>query len=202
MSREIIEDRIMQLIFLSEVNLICCKVIYKFINEQIKSRSRIKFFSEDWVTYLILSAVNHFSESISITHSLLHKSKNNKELSFDLYEKKFIKKNCFEDKSKTQDFLSEIKNIRKEFKNVKFSDIRDKIVDHKDFKNIGDPLVFVLNIKNYKIIEKLQEIIKNLKEVASKFFEAQISYNLSIDYKGGLKKILESFADFMSINNL
>lgn len=200
-SREIIEDRILQLIFLAEVNLICCKVIYKFIDEQIKGRSRTRFFNEDWVQYLMLSAVNHFSESVSITHSLLHNPRNNKELSFDLYEKKVINKNYFKDKFKTQDFLSEIKNIRKEFKNEKFSDIRDKIVDHKDFENIGDPLVFVLNIINYEIIDKLQELIKNLKEFTSKYFKAQISYNLSIDYKEGLKKILDSFVGFIDIKS-
>ena len=194
MSRERIEDTIMQLIFLAEANLECCKVIYKFLDKQKENQSKIRFFNENWVEYLMLSAVNHFSESISIMHSLLHKPKRkNKEASFNLYEKKVINKNCFEDKSKTQEFLSEIKNIRNEFKNKKFSDIRDKIVDHKDFKNIGDPLVFVLNIINYEIIEKLQKLIKNLKEVALEFFEAKISYNHSIDYEGGLKKLLDSF---------
>lgn len=193
-SREIIEDRISQLIFLAEANLECCKIIYKFLDKQRENQSKIRFFNKNYVRYLMLSAVNHFSESISIMHSLLHKPKRkNKELSFNLYEKKVINKNCFEDKSKTQEFLSEIKNIRKEFKNEKFSDIRDTIVDHKDFENIGDPIVFALNIINYEIIEKLQELIKNLKEVALKFFEAKISYNHSIDYEGGLKKLLDSF---------
>lgn len=192
-SREIIEDGIMQLICLAEVNLECCKVIYKSFKEKEK-RSTTRFFNKNEVRYLMLSALNHFYESISIVHSLLHQTKKKKkELSFELYEEEIIYKNCFKEELKIQEFLSSIEDIRKEYKKEKFPKIRDKIVAHKEQKYIGNPLMPALNFVSDEYIKKLQELVKNLKESAFKFFKAQISYNLSIDYKEGLKNLLDSF---------
>ncbi len=85
-----IEDRLQQLIFLSEINIECCKTIYSFINRKNKIDYMINLNREE-TKYLTLAANNHFFESLLKVHTLLHKrKKDNKELSLQLYKKRFF----------------------------------------------------------------------------------------------------------------
>lgn len=120
-----LKDKILQLIYLAEVNLECCNVINSFFKRQKENSSRIHyniFLNQNETKYWVLSANNHFCDSISIIHSLLHRTNNNKELSFQLYEKKVLYERDFKDKSKTREFLSWTKNLWKELNQAKDGD--------------------------------------------------------------------------------
>jgi len=194
-----LEDKILQLIYLAEINFECCNAINSFFKRQKESSSRIHyniFLNQDETKYWALSAYNHFCDSISIIHSLLHRTNNkNKELSFQLYEKKAFCVNNFKDKTKTREFLSWTKNLWEEFKEEKFHIIRDKICSHKELKNIGDPSLLALLPIDQKWITSLQEIIIKLKEGAYKFFTEQISNNYLMDIKWGLENILDKIVE-------
>ena len=198
-SSEEIKDKILQLIFLAEVNLECCNVIHNLFKRQKEKTSIIDyniFLNQSEENYLVLSANNHFFNSVGIIHSLLHQTRRKKkELSFQLYEEKVLCEYCCKDETNVKEFLSWIEDLREEFKKEKFPGIRDKICAHKELKNIGDPsLLAVLPIDN-KWVKTLQEIIKELKEGVSKFFKDQISNNYLMDRKWGLENILDKVVE-------
>lgn len=191
-----IEDRILQLIYLAEVNLECCKSVYNFFRREEKTLSEIEyvtFINQDEPNYLVLSGNNHLFESISIIHSLLHQvNTKSRELSFQLYEERVLSKNCFDDKNK--EFLFQIENLRKEFEKEKFSELRNKVISHKELKKIGDPISILLLI-DYKLIEKLDQLIQKLKTETLEFFTNPTSNNYLMNNKRGLENILTKIGE-------
>ncbi|MFH1957451.1 MAG: hypothetical protein ABIJ15_03155 [bacterium] len=187
-----IEDRILQLIYLAEVNLECCRTIHNFIESKKRHTSAIdyiEFKNHDKTRYLTLSANNHFFESVSIIHTLLHQvNTKNSELSFQLYRETLIYQNCFD--NNTQEFLYQIENLWKEFEKENFHKIRNKLVAHKDVKNIGNPETIAVARINLKLIEKLKKILRSMKIETTKYFKDSISNNYLMSAKRGLEKIL------------
>jgi len=188
-----IEDRIVQLIFMAEVNLKCCKLISNYLKKKNNLEYSI-FLKKDENKYLVLSEYNHFCESVGIIHTLLHRiDKKNRELSFQLYQDEVLSKECYNDES--QKFITNIKNLWKEFEEGKFSGIRDKICSHKEFNNIGDPTTLVILPLDQRWIEKLDQVIEDLKRDVFKFFKGSISNNPLDNSEWGLKSILNGIGE-------
>jgi hypothetical protein len=194
-----VEDRIVQLVFVAEVNIECCKVIYKYFKNKKETFSNLKypenimshnrFLNEVESAYLNLSSHNHFCEAVSVVHSLLKTNTGrNKELSLKYYEKKYLNKSEGFDKIEFSSWLKEISGI---YKKEKFADIRNKICDHKDIKNIGDPFTMVVLGFDNKWIDKLDQIIKDIKQGIFKFLREHRSNNYIMKCGDGLKKLLK-----------
>ena len=183
-----IEDRIVQLIFVAEANFECCKAILNFLNIK-ENLVKSLLLSQDESRYLVLSAHNHFCESVGIIHTLLHRiDKKNRELSFQLYQDKVLSEGCYN--NKTKKFITNIKNLWKEFEKGKFPEIRNKICSHKEFKNVGEPVTLAVHPLDSQWIEKLDQVIKDLKRDVFKFFKDSTSNNPLDNSKWGLKNIL------------
>ena len=188
-----IEDRIVQLIFIAEVNLECCKLIFNYLKKKNKLNYLISL-NKDENKYLVLSEYNHFCESVGIIHTLLHRTeKKNRELSFQLYQDEVLSKECYNDKTKK--FITNIKKLWKEFEKGKFPGIRDKIYSHKEIKNIGDPTRLVILPLDQQWIEKLEPVVKDLKNEVFKFFKDSASNNPLNNSTWGLKSILNRISE-------
>jgi len=188
-----IEDRIVKLIFVAEVNLECCKLISNYLKKENRLEYSI-FLNKDENKYLVLSELNHFCESIGIVHTLLHRvDKKNRELSFQLYQDEVLSKECYN--NKTEKFITSMKNLWKKFEKGKFPEIRNKICFHKEFENIGDPATLVILPLAQQLIEKLEQVIKDLKGEVFKFFKDSVSNNSLNNSEQGLKSILNSISE-------
>lgn len=189
---EMIEDKILQLIYLAEVNLECCSVIDNFFKckkENLSIQEYNKLINQDEIKYQTLSTNNHFFGSVSIIHTLLRRSHTkNSELSFQLYKEKVICQNCLDNNTKI--FLSQIENLWENFKKESFHKIRHKVVAHKDFENIEDHEKIAVIRIDPKLIEKLKKIVKSLKIETFKYFKDSNSNNYLMPSKRGLDKIL------------
>ena len=170
-----IEKKIINLVFLAETNLECCKILWEYIMEE-KGGKYIKkdfqkiektgksiydlppkkqvdhlFFVQSMARYFMLVFINHFFETVFVLSSLLWPT-NKKEISFKLY---------FEEKS-----ILSINKLKKEFKEKKFLQMRHNIMAHKNFFEIKDifELVDIVSpvIKKRKIRE-LDKIVQKLK---------------------------------------
>ena len=191
---KMIEDRILQLIYLVEVNLECCIVIHNFFKhkkEKLSIQEYNDFINQDEIKYRTLSANNHFFESVSIIHTLLHQiNTKSRELSFQLYREKLIYQNCLDNNIK--EFLHQIEILWKEFEKENFHKIRNKLVAHKDVKNIGDPDTIAVIRINPIVIEKLKKILRSMKIETTKYFKDSSSNNYLMPAKIGLEKILSN----------
>ena len=167
------EDKMLQLVYLGEGNLQYCQQISDFLavkRKEMESKEFNRFINKGEVRYFVLVANNHFFEAISIIHSLVHEG-NKQEISF----KNYLKKNPHERLKK------EIECIRKKYKEHDLDKLRNKIADHKNINNVGDPWSFSIILVNKRWIDFLSQIIKELKEAAYKYFQDSISNNYLYD---------------------
>lgn len=197
-TKEQVKDRIIQLVFISEVNLECCKIIGKFFNRKKETFADLgfpedtmkydSFLNTNEARYLTLTRNNHFCEAVSIVHSLL-KSKVGKydELSLKFYECNYLKE---DNNVNTKEFTSWLDDIIGKYENEKFKDIRDKICAHKDINSIGDPLTIISISFEDKWTRKLEELLKLIRDGVFKFFKEYKSNNYLMNSKWGLKSIL------------
>jgi len=183
-----IEGKIINLVFLAETNLECCKIFWKYIMEKKggeyikknkknrkKTRGNISslsykkevsttFFVQPMGCYFMLIFINHFFEVIFILTSLLWPT-GKKEISFKLY---------FENKT-----IPSIDKLKKEFKAKKFVQMRQNIIAHKNFfeiEDISELKDVTASIIERKKIKELDEIIQKLKiEIYSLFKNSYFS---------------------------
>lgn len=182
MSKAKYEDRILQLIYLGEANLQYYKQIKDFLERNRKEKSSkelIEFSNDKKVQYFILASNNHFFEAVSIIHSLIHEGKN-QEVSLSNYL----------GQNSNRDLGKDIDGIRKKYRNSHLNDIRDKIADHKDINNVGDPWAVAVLFIDRKWVDSLSQIINELKDIAYKYFEACKIPNYVYD-KNCLPEIME-----------
>ncbi len=192
-STQRIENKIVQLIFLAETNLECCKTILNFLNNK-NNPLKTSMLNQDENKYFILSTHNHFCESLGIIHTLLHRTeKKNRELSFQLYQDEVLSEGYYN--NKTKKLITNIENLWKEFKKGKFPKIRNKICSHKEFKNIGDPVTLAFLPLDSQWIEKLDQVIKDLKRDVFTFFKDSASNNPLSNSTWGLKSILNRISE-------
>jgi len=117
------------------------------------------FITKRSVKYLVLHNVLYFFEAALILNTLLKRSRKDSEMSFENY---FT--------SNSNDFEKQIEEVRKLYATSKIGIVRNKIIAHKDNKNIGDPLFHFMNRINKKLIDDASEIISKLLEITSKNF--------------------------------
>ncbi|MCM8817104.1 MAG: hypothetical protein NC913_06310 [Candidatus Omnitrophica bacterium] len=108
------------------------------------------------------------------------KKKKTKEISFDNFFTKF----------KLTAFAQEIENIREEYHRSGIHLIRNKIIAHKDARNVGDPLTHFMNRINKEFIDKAEGIIQRLRECIWNHFKEPHINNYIADFYGDSHKFI------------
>lgn len=171
-----VEDRISQLIDSAEMFLGWSKDLYDMYEAKLKkcktAKEKMDFFSNKAARYLALHNVIYFYEVALILNTLLKTRRNDPELSFFNY---------FSERELTE-FEAEIDVIRKRYYDSKIGAIRNKLIAHKDIKNVGDPLTHFMNPINTIFIDEASEIVTQLKQVAAKYFKDSYGNNMQADF--------------------
>lgn len=169
------EEKILQLIKTAEMFLHWSKELYELYDEKYKKctnwQQKQDFIEKRSVKYLVLHNVLYFFETALILNTLLKRGRKDSELSFE---------NNFASDPNT--FEKQIEEIRQLYIKSKIGTVRNKIIAHKDNKNIGDPIFHFMKRINKNFIDDADKIIKNLSEIALKNFSDLIVYNVMENY--------------------
>ncbi len=88
-----------------------------------------------------------------------------------------------------------IERLWKHYEKGLFPEFRDKLIAHKEFKTVGDPLCESVLPIDRRWIDDLSEVITKLKEGCCMYFENKSSNNPLDDAKWGLKSIINRMID-------
>ncbi|MFA5157883.1 MAG: hypothetical protein WC451_01665 [Patescibacteria group bacterium] len=135
---------------------------------------------------IILNANSYLFLSINSYHSLLNK-KSITEISFSKYFNKFGK------------LRGEIVETRAEYQNSLLDQVRDKIIAHKDIKNIGDPGVLAVILIDKKFFDSANQINNKLNKIVQNNFTDPHVNNPLLDLcEEGLKSTLSHYREILS----
>lgn len=178
-----LEDRILQVLYLAELNLKCSKRVLSYFNEYKENPSeRMLFLNSPEGRYLTLCMNNHFLEAVGLTSGLLcpHGGRNTKETSFILWKK-----------VGGGNFSPKLRSIINDFDSQGFLRLRQNLVAHKQIGGSGDPdTIAILPVAEQKIGE-LEAIIHELKKECLGMFEDPIRNNYLLENEKGLGIILK-----------
>lgn len=176
MDRSEYEDKLLQLIYLSEANLRYCKQIEVFIRQKrtkYKLEEYTEFLNDDRIGYFVLVSNNHFLKSVSIVHNLLHMPSRYKgALSFQDY----LHQNYLEEEPK-KCLEKELESLWNIYEDYDLDYIRDKFAAHLDRKCAGDVFYFAYKLISDEHTNHLEEIIDKLKYIVCEYFDDPIINN-------------------------
>ena len=173
-----LEDKILQLIYRAEAFLKWAENIRIFYNKN-KPRKLVekqKYINNDLVKYLILQHNLYFSEAVLNLNTLLKLTRGvlrSKELSFEYY---------FYKNSNKSEFEKGVDKIREKYKKSNLDKVRDKIIAHKDIKNIGDPITHFMNLISNKLFNSAKSILEDLEQISLGNFKDPICNNYFESY--------------------
>jgi len=175
-----VENKILQILYLAEVNLECCKTILDYF-EKYRSdpQKETIFLNLPEGRYLTLCLNNHFFEAVELISGLLHPSKEKGEISFILWEKIGNLK-----------ISNALQNIKDDFEKKKFLGLRHNFIAHKNIKISGDPEIVAILPIGKQMVNELKEIIQKLKQEVLRIFKNPVVNNYLLENREGLKNIL------------
>jgi phosphomannomutase len=187
--RKKFEGKITDLLNLSELYLDFALGFRKLFEEFYDNEKNIirkqKILSHPITNNIILHANSYLFLSINSTHSLL-KNNSGTEVSFSKYFNKF---------GKTQ---GEIEDARKLYKDSLLDQVRDKIIAHKDLKNIGDPGGLAAILVHKRFFDSADQINTKLNKIVSKNFKNVHVNNPLLDLcERGLKDTLNYYREIL-----
>ncbi|NQV13592.1 MAG: hypothetical protein HQ530_04820 [Parcubacteria group bacterium] len=172
MNKKTFEERLVQLIFLARTYYEYSHSYNQLIAKIKKMPDSVRASNFSIHGFLVITSHSFLFQSILCLHPLLKQTKRNDELSFQKYFNKFGK------------LQKEVANIRKIYKKSELGALRDKIISHKQLKNVNDPETFaILSLKD-TYFRQTENIIKKLEKLATDFFDAPCNnymYNFSKD---------------------
>ena len=176
-----VENKILQILYLAEVNLECCKTILNYF-EKYRSdpQKETIFLNLPEGRYLTLCLNNHFFEAVELISGLLYPSKEKGEISFILWEKIGNLK-----------ISNALQNIKDDFEKKKFLGLRHNFIAHKNIKISGDPEIVAILPIGKQMVNELKEIIQKLKQEVLRIFKNPVVNNYLLENREGLKNILE-----------
>jgi len=184
------EEKITELLNLAELYLDFALSYRKLFDEFYNGKTAVeqqKILSHPITSNIILHANSYLFLSVGCLHTLL-KSNDKTELSFIKYFNKF---------GKTQ---VKIEQVRKLYKDSLLDQVRDKIIAHKDLKNIGDPgvLAAILVHKNFFIAA--EDIINRLdKTIQEDFYDPHVNNPLLDLCEEGLKNTVNYYRELLNL---
>lgn len=173
------EDKLSQLVFCADTYFRYSKAYKEKLGVLNKGKQNHSDSKRESIKGFLRLHVNTFLyASVLCLHSLL-KENNDPEISFQKYYNKFGKDS------------KDIRPIIAKYKKYNLDQLRDKLIAHKEIKNIGDPYsAVVLEIKT-EWIEKVQEIINDFINYQNENFNVAKNNYIFGHSKEGLDMVLE-----------
>jgi len=192
MKPNIIVDRILQLVFLAETNIECCRTVRSFTNRN-DELDYIKNLNREETRYLTFVSNNHLFEAVLKLHTILHIPKGeSKEVSFQYYNQKVL--SLVARGGTAEEYSAWIEKLQGAYAQTLLSDIRNKILAHKEAENVGDPIQEAVLPVDKRFIDEAQEFIDELKKGLAKFFPNAYFHNPIRNANSGLRSILNKLA--------
>lgn len=119
-------------------------------------KNKIKTIDNHLLRYLVIQHNLYFFDAILTMHTLLQSNmiiKRNKELTLESL--------LHRDKNKLE---NDIEILRDKYKKSKLDNVRDKIIAHKDIKNVGDPVTHFMNLISDHFFNNAVSILDDIKK--------------------------------------
>jgi hypothetical protein len=184
------EEKITDLINLSELYFSIAnlhrELFDEFYSNQKDPIAKQKILSHPITSNIILHANSYLFLSITGIHTLL-KTNSKSEISFAKYFNKYGKPQ------------REIEDLRQFYKKSKLDQVRDKIIAHKDIKNIGDPGTLAVILVDRNFFQSVDEINSKLNKIIGVFFESAHANNPLLDLcENGIKSTINFYRDLLN----